>query len=75
MGARDDDTAPCRYLGPRGCTLERYERPYRCTWYFCPQLLQALASAEPREYRALVERLGRLQALRAKFLEGAADKD
>lgn len=26
----------CRYLGVRGCTLERMSRPWICTWYLCP---------------------------------------
>ncbi len=26
----------CRYLGVRGCTLERISRPWICTWYICP---------------------------------------
>ncbi len=26
----------CRYLGVRGCTLERTSRPWTCTWYLCP---------------------------------------
>jgi hypothetical protein len=26
----------CRYLGVRGCTLERIARPWICTWYLCP---------------------------------------
>jgi hypothetical protein len=27
---------PCRYLGPRGCRLQRIARPWICTWYLCP---------------------------------------
>ncbi|MFW5810911.1 MAG: hypothetical protein ACOCWY_04855 [Thermodesulfobacteriota bacterium] len=27
---------PCRYLGPRGCILDRMARPWICTWYICP---------------------------------------
>jgi hypothetical protein len=26
----------CRYLGVRGCTLERISRPWICSWYLCP---------------------------------------
>ena len=32
----------CRYLGVRGCTLERISRPWICTWYLCPAQLGAL---------------------------------
>lgn len=26
----------CAYLGPRGCTLPRFARPWICSWYLCP---------------------------------------
>ncbi|MCD4677232.1 MAG: hypothetical protein K8S18_14745 [Desulfobacula sp.] len=26
----------CCYFSEKGCTLERVERPFICTWYFCP---------------------------------------
>jgi hypothetical protein len=32
----------CRYLGNRGCQLERECRPWVCTWYLCPTQLGAL---------------------------------
>lgn len=32
----------CRYLGARGCTLERISRPWICTWYLCPTQLGML---------------------------------
>ena len=25
----------CRYLGPEGCRLPRFHRPWICTWYLC----------------------------------------
>jgi hypothetical protein len=25
----------CRYLGPEGCLIPRFERPWICTWYIC----------------------------------------
>ena len=32
----------CRYLSPKGCTLERQRRPWVCTWYLCPTQKAAL---------------------------------
>ncbi len=26
----------CRYSGPKGCRLDRFSRPWICTWYLCP---------------------------------------
>lgn len=31
-----DMTQVCRYLGPKGCRLDRISRPWICTWYLCP---------------------------------------
>jgi hypothetical protein len=64
-----DDTLPCRHLGRMGCTVERWRRPYRCTWYFCPALLEAMPQADPRGYRRLVARLHRLGELRQRMME------
>jgi hypothetical protein len=33
---------PCQFMGPQGCRTERWLRPWRCTWYFCDPLLEAL---------------------------------
>jgi hypothetical protein len=68
---REPDTEPCRHLGPGGCAIDRWRRPYRCTWYFCPALLEAMSADEdPRAYRRLVAALERLGAARAAFMAG-----
>lgn len=67
---RERDTEPCRHLGPGGCSIERWRRPYRCTWYFCPALLEAMPSEDPRAYRRLVAALERLGTARERFLAG-----
>lgn len=46
---RESDTEPCRHLGLRGCAIPRWRRPYRCTWYFCPPLLEAMPSPGPQD--------------------------
>jgi hypothetical protein len=60
--------APCVSLGEKGCTRERWQRPFRCTWYFCPALLEYMGQSRAREYRHLVEELDRLVAIRRDFL-------
>ena len=56
--SRRDETAPCRFLGSRGCVLERYQRPYRCTWFFCSSLLDHIAETSgPAGYRKFVAEL------------------
>jgi len=44
---------PCESMGPYGCDLPRWMRPFKCTWYFCESLLAALNSSPPRKLRKL----------------------
>jgi hypothetical protein len=66
---KKDDTQPCRHLGPSGCAIPRWQRPYRCTWYFCARLLDEMPHRDPREYREFVRALGRLKELRGRAAE------
>jgi len=60
----DMDTLPCRQLSATGCGLKRWQRPYRCTWYFCTALLESMPGEDPRGYRQFINDLRELQALR-----------
>ena len=44
---------PCQFMGPNGCITPRWLRPWRCTWYFCDPLLEALNSGPPKDARKL----------------------
>jgi hypothetical protein len=44
---------PCECMGPRGCTLPRWMRPFKCTWYFCEPLLAALNNGPQKKARRL----------------------
>ena len=44
---------PCESMGPYGCALPRWQRPFKCTWYLCEPLLAALNSSPPRKLRQL----------------------
>lgn len=44
---------PCECMGPQGCSLPRWLRPFKCTWYFCDPLLAALDKAPPKRARKL----------------------
>ncbi len=63
------DTEPCRFLQENGCSLPRYRRPFRCTWYFCERLLESMKNDKPREYRDFISAFENLQRLRNKLLE------
>ncbi len=63
------DTDPCRFLQKNGCSLPRYKRPFRCTWYFCERLLESMKADRPREYRVFISAFQHLQAIRQRLLE------
>ncbi|MBI4680360.1 MAG: hypothetical protein HY753_03915 [Nitrospirae bacterium] len=63
------DTDPCRFLSEKGCSLPRYRRPFRCTWYFCEKLLDSMKDDGAREYKSFISALQKLQGLRQKLLE------
>jgi hypothetical protein len=71
---REDESEPCRHLSPAGCALPRWRRPYRCTWYFCDPLLEAMPQGDPRAYRQLVSGLQRLAGLRRRLIEALPQK-
>ena len=64
-----NESGPCRYMSEKGCSLERYLRPFRCTHFFCNPLLKSLENDNAKLYRAFVEYLQYLIALRQKLLE------
>jgi hypothetical protein len=54
---------PCQFLGPAGCVKPRWQRAWKCTWYFCQPLLRALEAGPAKRARALsatLEEMGRL---------------
>jgi hypothetical protein len=69
------DSEPCKFLTEKGCCLERWMRPFRCTWYFCEPLLESMKEDKGRRYREFVMSLQSLIAIRQEFLEGFVGKD
>jgi hypothetical protein len=53
LDAGRDPDGPCQFMGRAGCTLPRWTRAFKCTWYFCEPLLAALDEGEPRKARRL----------------------
>jgi hypothetical protein len=51
-----DRKMTCRYLGVRGCTLERISRPWICTWYLCPTQVRVLRGDADRGKEVLFQR-------------------
>jgi hypothetical protein len=69
MRAKKRDTEPCRYLPSKGCSLPRWQRPYRCTWYFCQTLLEEMPGESAGEYRKFITALRRLQSCRQRLID------
>jgi hypothetical protein len=67
-----DPTLPdqdlCQYLGARGCMLKRYQRSYRCTWFFCDGLLDDFEARDPEAFQVFEEGCSRLAEARNSFL-------
>ncbi len=63
---RDED--PCRFLGSDGCSLERWMRPFRCTWYFCEPLLKSIGEDGGKAHREFVGSLQKLVSIRQKLI-------
>jgi hypothetical protein len=66
------ETDPCRYLTEKGCSLPRWRRPFRCTYFFCDTLLRSLEGDDAKFYRAFVDYLQCLIYLRQR-LRGLRD--
>jgi len=63
------DTDACRFLGSRGCTLKRSQRPYRCTWFFCSPLLdQIMQQTSAAGYRKFIELLRDISKIRTTMI-------
>ncbi len=55
---------PCRHLGEKGCALPRWQRAWKCTWYFCDPLLRSMREGDQRTGRRIGELLSRVMTLR-----------
>jgi hypothetical protein len=64
-----DESGPCRYMSEKGCSIERYLRPFRCTHFFCNPLLKSLEEDNAKLYRAFITYLQHLISIRQKLLD------
>ncbi len=56
----------CRYAGPHGCSLQRLQRPFICTWYLCPAQSRIL-DRQPAEKQHLSRTLQQLKSQRKRM--------
>jgi len=62
------DQGPCRYLASRGCTIDRTERPFRCTWHFCGALISHMTQKPQKAVRSFSIRFQEIQAIRQEIM-------
>ena len=67
ISRKEIDTDPCRHMTPTGCGIARWQRPFRCTWFFCAALLDEMPKRDKRGYRKFIKSLRELQALRTEI--------
>ena len=70
---RRKDNDPCRFLNGNGCFLERWKRPFRCTWYFCEPLLESMGEDSGRVYRDFISSFQSMMSIRQRFLQETRD--
>ena len=49
-----EESDPCRNMTEKGCSLDRWMRPYRCTQFFCTPLLNSMEDDNSKLYRAFM---------------------
>jgi hypothetical protein len=60
---RDPD-GPCQFIGQLGCTVPRWHRPWRCTWYFCQPLLTAMNTGPQKTARKIADLIQQIVDIR-----------
>lgn len=58
------ESDPCQFLGSRGCIRERWQRAWKCTWFFCDPLLRSIGEGPQQEARELTRLMNRVMELR-----------
>ena len=64
---REENDA-CRFIGETGCCLERWMRPYRCTFFFCDILLKSIETDNAKLYGAFISYFQYLVSLRQELI-------
>lgn len=60
---------PCQFLGSSGCIKPRWQRPLRCTWYFCERLITAMDEGDQRKARRLIELIKEIVELNRRLIK------
>jgi len=64
--SRDPD-GPCQFMGQAGCETPRWLRPWRCTWYFCDPLIEAMNAGPQKKARRLSSLIQEIVDIRSNW--------
>ena len=67
-GPERNEECSCRFITEKGCSLERWMRPFRCTFFFCDGLLKSIEDDNAKLYRAFLGYFQHLVSLRQRLL-------
>jgi hypothetical protein len=59
----------CQFMGARGCAKPRWQRAWKCTWFFCEPLLAALSEGPQKKARRLSAALEEMVRLYGEILK------
>ena len=59
--------ATCCYIRPRGCTLDRFNRPWICTWYMCAVQTANLRNRRIGQWKELSRIFSEMKARRKEM--------
>ncbi|MFQ3573836.1 MAG: hypothetical protein SNJ53_04300 [Thermodesulfovibrionales bacterium] len=62
------DRESCQFLSHTGCTLRRFQRPFRCNWYFCSDLIQFIGTYGKKQGRVLSDKMQGLIYTRSEMI-------
>jgi hypothetical protein len=72
-GPERNEEGSCRYITDKGCSLQRWMRPFRCTFFFCDRLLKSIEDDNAKLYRAFTGYFQYLVSLRQRLLGQETD--
>lgn len=67
--ASDGEDSLCPMLSAQGCRLKRWQRPFRCTWFFCDALLTEMDRISAYSEEHVFGIIREIQYLRGSLLE------
>lgn len=68
-----DSAGHCCYLGSKGCRLNRFTRPWICTWYVCETQKKILNERENLQKHLIDDAFGEIKRLRRDLEDAFID--